>query len=340
MVFVGLLFFSFFASYFMTLLALKYATKTGLLDHPGKRSSHNISTPRGGGISIVIIFIISIVFIWSSASDTQDQLILGIVFGGLLVAGIGFWDDHHHIPAKWRFLVHLIASVLALAFITELPDIPFFSFKIELSIFGTLFYAIVLIWLLNLYNFMDGIDGIASIEAITVLLGATLILVLQDNFDSTKLLLLLAACVTGFLAWNWPPAKIFMGDASSGFLGFTIGLMAISISSTEQLNINLWSWLILLAVFIVDSTYTLLRRITNGDKWYEAHRSHAYQILARKYNSHKKVTLLVLLINSIWLFPLAYLASIYEYWAPVLTLITILPLIYITHKVEAGIKNN
>ncbi|MFV1984629.1 MAG: glycosyl transferase, partial [Thiohalomonadales bacterium] len=92
MVFIVLLFFSFIASYFMTLLALKYATKTGLLDHPGKRSSHNISTPRGGGISIVIIFIISIIFIWSSENETQNPLILGIVFGGLLVAAIGFWD--------------------------------------------------------------------------------------------------------------------------------------------------------------------------------------------------------------------------------------------------------
>jgi len=129
-----------------------------------------------------------------------------------------------------------------------------------------------------------------------------------------------------------------MGDACSGFLGFVLGLMAIITSLGEAINI--WSWLILLAVFIVDATYTLIRRVLQGQKWYDAHRSHAYQILSRRYNSHKKITLAVLAINVLWLFPLAYLSSIQEYWAPVLSLIAISPLVVVAHKAKAGLIND
>ena len=129
-----------------------------------------------------------------------------------------------------------------------------------------------------------------------------------------------------------------MGDACSGFLGFVLGLLAI-ITSLES-SINLWSWLILMAVFIVDATYTLLRRILRGEVWYEGHRSHAYQILSRRYKSHKRIALGVSFVNIIWLLPLAYLASIYEYWAPLLSLIALLPLLVVVHRVKAGLLND
>lgn len=328
----------FILSLLLTVFLKRYSEKHNLIDVPNNRSSHIIPTPRGGGLSIVIVFLLSLLVLLFLLDYKNNKIIVSILSGGTLVAIIGFLDDHHHVPVKWRFSTHLLASIMALFFLSNMPSIPFFEYEIELSIFGILFYSIVLVWLLNLYNFMDGIDGIAGIEAITVLLGAAIILYLQGSIDS--IILILAACVAGFLVWNWPPAKIFMGDACSGFLGFAIGLIAISTSSSEQFNINLWCWLILLAVFVVDATYTLIRRITKGDKWYEAHRSHTYQILARKYNSHKKVTILVLVVNSIWLLPLAYLASIYEYWAPLISLVALLPLAYVAHKVGAGTRND
>ena len=185
---------------------------------------------------------------------------------------------------------------------------------------------------------MDGIDGLASIEAITVSASAAVILLLNGSEAAAQILLILSACVAGFLIWNWPPAKIFMGDASSGFLGFTLGLMAVITSNNDA--ISLWSWLILLAVFVTDTTYTLIRRIVNGDKWYEAHRSHAYQILSRQYRSQKKVTVAVITINIAWLFPLAYLATKYEYWASLISIIAVLPLVISAYNVDAGMQND
>jgi len=329
----------FVLSFLLTAFFKRYSVKHNLIDIPNNRSSHTIPTPRGGGLSIVIIFQLSLLIVLYQFGD-NNEVMYSILTGGTLVSIIGFLDDHHHVPAKWRFSIHLVASVLALSLLSNIPSIPIFGFNIELSLFGIVFYSFVLVWLLNLYNFMDGIDGIAGIEAITVLIGAAIILASQGGSSDIVLLLILSACVAGFLIWNWPPAKIFMGDSCSGFLGFTIGLMAISTSSNELLNINLWSWLILLSVFVVDSTYTLIRRITKGDKWYEAHRSHAYQIFARKYNSHKNVTIAVFIINTIWLFPIALLASKFEFWAPLMTVIALFPLVYMAHIVGAGRRND
>jgi len=329
---------SIIVTYLLTKVALKYAIKTGLFDLPNKRSSHVIKTARGGGISIVITFLVILVFLSILTKNNHNSLTLSLLSGGLIVSILGFWDDHRDISAKWRFIIHFIAAFISLQILVELPNAYIFSVTISFTFLLYFLYSMTLVWLLNLYNFMDGIDGIASIEAITVLVSAALIFYIQGNSNTPQLLLILSSCVIGFLFWNWPPAKIFMGDACSGFLGFTIGLMAISTSNSEE--INLWSWLILLSVFVVDATYTLIRRIIRGDKWYEAHRSHAYQILARYYNSHKKVTLGVLAINIFWLFPFAYLAAIFEYWAPAFTLIAISPLVFIDYKVGAGTRND
>ena len=129
-----------------------------------------------------------------------------------------------------------------------------------------------------------------------------------------------------------------MGDACSGFLGFALGLMAI-FTSTEK-AINIWSWWILLAVFMTDPTTTLIRRILRGDVWYQAHRSHAYQILSRRLGSHRKVTVDVLLINVFWLLPWAYLAAVFEIWAPIICLVAITPLFALAYRLGAGTTND
>jgi Fuc2NAc and GlcNAc transferase len=163
--------------------------------------------------------------------------------------------------------------------------------------------AFYLVWLLNLYNFMDGIDGIASVEAICVCLGAAIIYILTGHSDLLLLPLLLACAVAGFLFWNFPPAKIFMGDAGSGFLGIILG--CLSLQGAWISSQFLWVWLILLGVFIVDATVTLIRRLIRGDKVYEAHRSHAYQFASRRVGKHLPVTSAVGVINLCWLLPVA-----------------------------------
>ena len=181
---------------------------------------------------------------------------------------------------------------------------------------------------------MDGIDGVAGIEAITTLGGASLILYLQGQNDWLALFGFLSSCVAGFLVWNWPPAKVFMGDACSGFLGFTLGLFAIVTSLDD--SINIWVWLILFGVFVVDATITLIRRVARGEKWYEAHRSHTYQILSRRYSSHGKVTLGVLITNIFWLLPLGFLAAVYPVWALAICCVALTPLLILALSVGAG----
>jgi Fuc2NAc and GlcNAc transferase len=339
LVMLALCLFVFVASYTLTGWIRRYALNKSLLDVPNARSSHAVPTPRGGGLSVVLVFLSAIGGLsFFDAIAIEPVYVAGMMLSGALVAAIGFWDDHVSISAKWRFLVHFIASAGVLLILPELPEIRFFTMGLSGKSLLFAFYTFMLVWLLNLYNFMDGIDGIAGVEVITTAASASLLLVLQGQNDWALLMILLALSVAGFLVWNWPPAKIFMGDACSGFLGFTLGLLALTTSITGALNV--WSWWILLSVFIIDATVTLLRRIALGEVWHEAHRSHAYQILSRRLMSHKKVTQGVLMINVLWLLPLAYLTAILPKWAPLICVVAMAPLFVAALKVGAGTTND
>ncbi len=220
-----MLFVSFIATFILTKFFIKYANKVGLLDIPGERSSHLVNTPRGGGMSIIIVFLIMLFFLWLLSNVIQNDLFFSILIGGGLVACIGFWDDHKDVSAKVRILVHFIAAFISLFVLMELPVISFFYFNFNIVFFV---YVVALVWLLNLFNFMDGIDGVASIEMLTVLFCASIIIYANGDIGSPQIFLIYFASVLGFLFWNWPSAKIFMGDACSGFLGFTIGALAIA----------------------------------------------------------------------------------------------------------------
>jgi len=345
---------AFFFSCFFTYLIRRYALHKSLLDIPNHRSSHTIPTPRGGGLGVVMVFLaFLVIFKLFFNLYLNTQALIGLVIASLLIASIGFWDDHQPIPARWRLLVHLGAVFIALGFLPVFPEIIIFNVVLNLSVVGYLFYGLFLVWLLNLYNFMDGIDGIASIEALSVSGSAALLLLLQGHVTAAIILILLFCCVAGFLVWNFPPAKIFMGDACSGFLGFILGLLAM-ISSFEG-GLNLWVWLILLAVFISDASFTLGRRFLTGQVWYAAHRSHAYQHYAirlqqqfeqqglettlARTKAHRQVNLYLVLINLVWLFPLAMLASFYPFWGIVLTVIAFAPLLKLAHLLNAGLNS-
>ena len=194
--------------------------------------------------------------------------------------------------------------------------------------------AVYLVWLLNLYNFMDGIDGIASVEAICVCVGGALLYVLLGKPDLALLPLMLAAAVAGFLFWNFPPARIFMGDAGSGFLGIVLGIMSIQAGWVDPALF--WSWVILLGVFVVDATFTLVRRLLRGDKVYEAHRSHAYQYASRHYGRHLPVTLAVGVINLAWLLPIALLVGTGRVDGVIGVVVAYAPLVLLAIKFHAG----
>ena len=231
---------------------------------------------------------------------------------------------------------HFAAAAWALFWIGGLAPVAFGGVTIALGLMGAALTLVYLVWMLNLYNFMDGIDGLASAEAICVCLGSCLIYGLTGHIELMWVALILSAAVGGFLCWNFPPARIFMGDAGSGFLGLVLGVM--SLASAWVSTALLWSWLILLGVFVVDATWTLIRRMFNGDKVYEAHRSHAYQYASRRYGSHKKVVLAVIFINVLWLFPVAVAVGKGIIPGVQGTIIAYLPLMFLALVFRAGVR--
>ncbi|MBT9267042.1 glycosyltransferase family 4 protein [Pseudomonas sp. MG-9] len=284
-----------------------YALNASMLDVPNERSSHTVPTPRGGGVAIVVSFIAVLPILVGFDSLTLSEA-AAVGGAGLFVAILGFADDHGHIAAVWRLLGHFIAAAWLLFWLNGFAPILLFSHVLDLGWAGPVFGAMYLVWLLNLYNFMDGIDGLASVEAICVCLGMCIIYYVAGAPELFGAPLLLSAAVMGFLFWNFPPAKIFMGDAGSGFLGIAIG--GLSLVSAWHSPHFLWCWLILLGVFVVDATFTLFRRVARGEKIYQAHCSHAYQNASRYFKSHRFVTLAVLAINLLWLLPIAVLVAV------------------------------
>lgn len=310
-----------------------YALKKNIIDNPNERSSHSVPTPRGGGVAVVCSYLLALAVLMYS-QQLPVHIGLTIMAAGFVIALLGFLDDHGHINAMLRLAIHFLAAIAVVISLGGFGSVAVFG-GVQLGFLANIIAVLFLVWLLNLYNFMDGINGIASVEAITVTASmATLYYVLNISLHS-DLLWLLGACAFGFLLWNFPKAKIFMGDACSGFLGLILGILAL-IALKENL-VLFCAWIICLGVFVVDATFTLLRRMLTGYKMYDAHRSHAYQIASRKLNGHTSVTLAVVLVNLLWLFPIAYFTATQNVSYPeVGILIAYLPLILLAIKLKAG----
>lgn len=321
------------ASFLMTWLLRRYAIASSLMDMPNMRSSHSVPTPRGGGVAIVLSFLLTlpVLAFWGAVEWSDTWALLG---AGALVAGVGFLDDHGHIAARWRLLAHFTAAGWALAWIGGMPPVQLAGTAFDLGWLGHILAAFYLVWMLNLYNFMDGIDGIASVEAVCACLGACLVYGLMGHSGLMVAPLLLVVAVLGFLYWNFPPARIFMGDAGSGFLGLILAVLSLQAAWVDPGL--LWVWLILLGVFIVDATFTLGRRLLRGDKVYEAHRSHAYQYASRLYGRHLPVTLSVVAINLLWLLPVAACVAWWQLNGLLGLIVAYIPLIVLAVRFHAG----
>lgn len=316
----------------------RYALARNLVDIPNARSSHSVPTPRGGGVAIVASFLLALPWL-AVAGLASWHLVWALLGAGAGVALLGFLDDHGHVAARWRLLGHFTAAGWALFWLGGLPPVMVLGHTLDLGWVGHGLAVVYLVWLLNLYNFMDGIDGIAGVEAICVCLGAATLYALPETAGGGQAIdlwlpLLLACAVVGFLAWNFPPARIFMGDAGSGFLGITLGILSLQAAwAAPQL---LWSWVILLGVFVVDATLTLLLRLLRGDKVHQAHRSHAYQHAARRFGRHLPVTLTVAAINLGWLLPIALGVASGRVEGGVGLLVAYAPLLALAVKLRAG----
>ncbi len=312
----------FVLSTLMAAVVLRFASRASLIAVPVDRSSHMAPTPVGGGLAIVATYLVGLFYLrWNGFLPASEFFALAV---SLVVAIVGLIDDRRHVDFRMRLFVQLAAVFMVMAFIGDISQIAISGVVIEIPVIVWTLLALSLLWMTNLYNFMDGIDGFAGIQTCFVGFAAAGLLIAGQDYGLALLCLFLAAGTAGFLVWNWPPARIFMGDVGSGFIGFTLGVVAIL--SIKHESLNLWSWLLLMGCFLVDASLTLLRRVAAGERWYQAHCTHAFQNAARKAGSHQRVTVGLLLINLIWLLPIATLTTIHPEYGVYLAMIGLIPL--------------
>jgi len=298
----------FLVSAIATRQLVAHSHRLSTLDVPNERSSHLTPTPRGGGIAFVAASLVGFLLLLLN-KDLDRVDLLALCCAGVIVAIAGYLDDRQKISgATIRLVLHAIGAIVLVVEIGFPSQISLFNWTVNAGLIGSILGVLYLVWLLNLFNFMDGTDGIAASEAIFVCVaGAILNYRALSDTNSSAVAIVLAASTFGFLLYNWSPAKIFMGDVGSGYLGIVVG--GISLMAAKQQHELLWVWIILLAVFVSDATVTLIHRLLRKQKPHVAHRSHAYQHLAIRFNSHAKVSLIVLAINVVWLLPIAFLVA-------------------------------
>jgi len=287
----------FLLSFFLTYLIKEHAIKNALFAEVNERSSHTVPTPHGGGIAIAITWFLGLVYLYIF-KDIEAKLFYALM-AGVIISFVSYLDDLYELSPKVRLLTQALVAFLGLYQLGGFKELDFFFFTIENQFFTNIFAFLMIIWFINLYNFLDGIDGYAGSEAIFLAFAGYIL------FGGTHFLLLIAA-VAGFLFWNWHKAKIFMGDVGSTLLGYNIAILTIYYANQDAQNF--WIWIILFGLFWFDATLTLLRRKKNGEKLSQAHKKHAYQRLTQAGWPHDKVVLFGLGIN-VLLFTIAIIIN-------------------------------
>lgn len=265
-------------SFSLTLASLAYAMRVALIDLPGDRRSHAIPTPRGGGAGIVLAVLVAVA--WLALTTGSQGWLAWFAMAVLGVAAVGWWDDHRPLSVRLRLAVHLVASLVLGVGILGVPDTPAEGGVFALAVLSSMA-------LVNFWNFMDGINGLAASQA--ALLGLAVAVALPGSAVGSLGLALGAACL-GFLPWNLPRARVFMGDVGSG----TLGLMVAAILWRGGVGDGL-DWrlaLILPSAMLVDAGLTLAMRVLQGKRWWTAHREHLYQRAVGHGLSHALVTFL------------------------------------------------
>jgi Fuc2NAc and GlcNAc transferase len=352
------------ASYLLCRLLIRHGARMGLHDLPNFRSSHQVPKPRGGGTGIVVAFLL-VLPLGLPAHAVGGWSVWLPLAAAIMLALVGLADDLRGLGLSARLGAQClaVATVLAalgwsagaggesdlglLAIVSGLPDLvawlsahtaPWVMMALDFLLLPLL--VLTGLWWINLFNFMDGIDGIAASQALFMLLGAILLRASGSGTDlfaapASAAALLLAGAVAGFLLLNWAPARLFMGDSGSLFLGFSI--FALAAHDVTFGDISFWTWLLLGTPFIVDATVTLLRRWTVGQAVTSAHRSHLYQRLSRRWNSHAAVVLVYCLFDIVWVLPLAFLSDRVPQWAPVILGAAWLPVAVLAWRAGAGL---
>ncbi len=321
------------ASFLAAWWVMRRAPRLGLVQEPNERSSHTVPTPGGGGVGIAVGGTIAGLL----CALLLPFLGVPVIMASVLLAFIGYYDDRRPLAVRWR----LGAQVLLMGAIVAVLPLDAFNVLLGFAVPESVLLVVLTLggalWI-NLFNFMDGIDGLAASEAIFLLLGAALVATLAEPrlVDDPRMwwMVGVAAACAGFLLLNWPPARLFMGDVGSTYLGLMTAFFALTTITSFWLSV--WQWLILGALFIADSLTTLVRRIVRRERFWEAHRRHAYQALARRLGSHRRVTLLYIAINVVVLLPLTWIAGLFRGWDAAIAVVTLVVFALLAVRVGAG----
>lgn len=265
---------------------MRYAVKNKMTVIPNERSLHDSPTPKGGGIAITLTWYLGLTVLFYSGIIERNLYFA--LLSGVMLAIVSLIDDIKGLKPIIRLIVHFMTAILAFYFLQGLRPLVIPGFNINYNYFVYPFAIIGMVWFINLFNFMDGVDGFASVEVITI---SAVLFVMSWNLVT----ILLIVCLTGFLCWNWPKAKIFMGDVGSTQLGFVLVVLGIYFHNTFEFSIL--NWIMLTSPFWFDATLTLFRRWRNKEKLSEAHCKHVYQRIVQAGYSHEKVNIFLIFLN-------------------------------------------
>ncbi len=298
-------------------LYLLFARRLQLVDRPNERSSHQRPTPHGGGLPLLLAFALGVALA-ATSHGPWEPVYLVLLAGALCLMLVGVLDDLRGLSVGLRMVLYGLSCLLLTTWLLA-GSVTGVTLLFTLSA-----WTLILLWSLNLYNFMDGIDGLAATQSILACSGAALLTWVGNGAGAYALFcLLLAAAHAGFLWWNWPPARLFMGDAGSVPTGYL--LAALALVGSVQGQLNPLCWLVLLALFVTDATWTLLWRMASGQPFTRPHRLHAYQRLSRRWGSHRRVDWVLIAVGGLWLFPLAWAVQTWPEFGILLVILAYLP---------------
>lgn len=292
-------------AFFLTPLIRVYSRRRGLIDQPGARRSHSAPVARGGGLAIGIS-LVATAFVFAP----DDALVAPLIGGAVVVSLLGWRDDHAPLSVGWRLGIQVLVAVAITLWLGPVESISIAGATISAALLWTPMAVVAIIWLMNLFNFMDGSDGLASSQAAISFALFAYCFALAGETAGAWLAAVAAGASLGFLFWNRPTASIFLGDSGSLLLGWCAGGLALAGTLTNSFSV--WVSFIIVSPFVVDATGTLCWRLARGERWYTPHADHAYQYLIRQGWSHGKVLLAWIALNGLLVLP----ATVMAVWAP------------------------
>jgi len=293
------------AALVLTPLMRWYSLRRGLIDQPGARRSHSSPVARGGGLAIGISLVMTAV-----AFAPNSAVVAPFVGGAAIVSLLGWRDDHAPLGVGWRLGIQLLLAAGIIAWLGPVEAISIGGVTVQAAWLWTPTAVLAIVWLMNLFNFMDGSDGLASSQAVISFTLFAFAFGLAGETAGAWLAAVAAGASLGFLFWNRPPASIFLGDSGSLLLGWCAG--AFALTGTLSDSFSVWVSFIIVSPFVIDATVTLCWRLARGERWYTPHTNHAYQYLIRLRWSHGKVLLAWIALNGLLVVP----ATVLALWKP------------------------